>query len=311
MEIRPSWLLPDSLEVRARRLPEWRDFRADSALTVLVTPLNIDAYMRRIGFVGPARPDIETLVRVHRAHLFSITYENLDVQLGRPVDLDIERIYRKIVEEGRGGWCYEMNGLLGWALREIGFGVTRSNGGVMRAERGDAAIGNHVVLLVRAEDSPDLWLADAGFGDGLAEPVPLSEGEIHQLGFRYALEMLPDGFWRFHNHQYSAATSFDFRAQAGDESLFNEKCGWLQNSPESGFVQNLVVQRVVASGYEVQRGRVAMRVTPQGVESRLLDTPEELVRRLDDVFGLRVPGVTNLWPRIVARHAQLFPEPKI
>ena len=99
--------------------------------------MRIEDYLARIDYQGPIGPDRESLSIIHRKHLLSIPYENLDVQRGRPLDLDIERIFDKIVHRGRGGWCYEMNGLLGWALSEIGFDVMRMAGGVMRSQHGD------------------------------------------------------------------------------------------------------------------------------------------------------------------------------
>ena len=112
----------------------------------------------------------------------SIPYENIDVQLGRRCDLDVARGYRSWSSRAV-GWCYEMNGLFGWALREVGFEVSRVNGAVLRAERGDAAIGNHVVLLVQLDET---WGADVGFGDGVIEPIPLRDAAIERTGvFRY------------------------------------------------------------------------------------------------------------------------------
>src|SRR4029078_11594867 len=95
-----------------------------------------------------ARADLATLRAVHRQHLERIPYENLDVQFGRRLSIEIETIFEKIVSRGRGGWCYEMNGLLGWALEEIGFKVTRMAGGVMRATLGDGNLRNTLVLRV-------------------------------------------------------------------------------------------------------------------------------------------------------------------
>ena len=100
--------------------------------------MDLQAYLDRIGFKGPVRPDLATLRAVHRAHQYAVPFENLDVQLRRPVVLDIEPNYDKIVRRRRGGWCYEMNGVMGWALREIGFDVMRMGAGVMRETVGDS-----------------------------------------------------------------------------------------------------------------------------------------------------------------------------
>ncbi len=72
--------------------------------------LELSAYLHRIRFEGGVRPDLATLRAIHRAHQYAIPFENLDVLLRRPVVLDLEANYDKIVCQRRGGWCYEMNG---------------------------------------------------------------------------------------------------------------------------------------------------------------------------------------------------------
>src|SRR6185437_1352334 len=172
--------------------------------------MELQAYLDRIGYAGPVRPDLATLRAVHRAHLQAIPYENLDVQLGRPVTIDPARAYDKIVGCRRGGWCYEMNGLLGWALGEIGFSVTRMAGAAMRQERGDFTTGNHLVLRVDLPEEPTPWIADVGFGDGILDPFPLRAAHLETEGHRFRLEAMDAGWWRFHNHEFGGAKSFDF-----------------------------------------------------------------------------------------------------
>jgi N-hydroxyarylamine O-acetyltransferase len=265
--------------------------------------MNLQRYLDRIRFEGTPAVDVATLKQLHRKHLLAISYENLDVQLGRRVDLDINRIYTKMVEQGRGGWCYEMNGLMEWALREIGFDVTRVNGGVMRVDRGDAALGNHLVLLVHHDGT---WVADAGFGDGIIEPIPLETGEFEQRGFHYRLQQIDGGYWRLRNHMQGGAMSFDFSTQPADEALFERQCDLLQTSEESTFVTTLLCERFVEDGYDVQLGRVAKHISTAGTTSRLIDSGEELVERLKQDFDLDVPEAASLWPKVVARHEALF-----
>src|SRR6185295_6224569 len=183
--------------------------------------MELGAYLARIGFSGAPRPDLDTLRAVHSAHLNAIPYENLDVLLGAPVDLDRARYFEKLVTARRGGWCYEMNGLLGWALEEIGFRVTRMAGAVHRTHLGEEAIGNHLVLLVHLDET---YIADVGFGDGLYEPVPLKEGVIAQNGFQSRLVRVVHGWWRFHNHQNGGAPTFDFREEEADPALLARVC---------------------------------------------------------------------------------------
>ena len=138
-------------------------------------------YLHRIRFGGSVRPSLRSLAELQRCHVLSVPFENLDVQLGVPVAMAPEAAFEKIVARGRGGWCYEQNGLFGWALSEIGFDVTRVAAAVRRKERGDAALANHLCLLVRVPDDPrSVYLADAGFGGSMIEPISLKESQHEQ-----------------------------------------------------------------------------------------------------------------------------------
>jgi len=265
----------------------------------------LEEYLIRIGFNGPLQPDLDCLMAIHRQHLLHIPYENLDVQRRRPLDLDPQRIFDKLVRQRRGGWCYEMNGLLQWALTEIGFDVMRMNGGVFRNEQGDRALGNHLVLCVNLEQP---YVADVGLGDGLTEPVPLRAGSFTQCGQTYTLEPLESNLWRFHNHAGRFPPTFDFRYTPADEDLFAIKCEELQSDPESVFVQNLICQRLGNDGVNVLIGRVLTQWTGDSPQRTLLNSPDELQATLGSVFGLHVDDSADLWPRIVARHEALFGE---
>lgn len=265
--------------------------------------MNLQAYLDRVAFAGRPRPDLDTLTRLHRGHAENIPYENLDVQLARPVTRDLAAIFEKLVVRRRGGWCYEMNGLLGWALDEIGFNVTRMAGGVGRAVRGDAAIGNHLILRVDL-DRP--YLADVGFGDGLIEPVPIAPATVRQGSLTFSLEASAPGWWRFHNDPAVGAMSFDFQNLAADQTLLDERCAWLQSSPESNFVLNAVVQRHLPDGrFAMLRGKMLKLFAPD-VTTREIASADDYVKTLAGVFALDLPEAAKLWPKIEARHRDLF-----
>ena len=117
----------------------------------------------------------------------AVPFENLDVQLQRPVSTSVEAAYEKIVVDRRGGWCYEQNGLFGWVLNEIGFSVTRVAASVMRDES-KASAANHLCLLVKLSDSNRKYLVDVGFGGSLLRPIELKEGHHEQPPFKLGLE---------------------------------------------------------------------------------------------------------------------------
>ncbi len=265
----------------------------------------LSAYLDRIKFDGGVRPDLATLRALHRAHQYAIPFENLDVQLRRPVALDPGTSFEKIVGQRRGGWCYEMNGVMGWALEQIGFEVMRISAGVMRSQAGDVQLGNHLCLLVRL-DQP--YLVDVGFGGSLIEPLPLRALRREDPPYRLELSELENGYWRFAEraHGDDDAFSFDFRAARADEALFEKKCQYLQTDPGSPFTQNLVVQRRTADTHLSLRGRVLVTTHATRVEKRILGTAEELVAILRDSFDLDVPEAATLWPAVCARHETVF-----
>jgi N-hydroxyarylamine O-acetyltransferase len=266
--------------------------------------MDIDAYLRRVGLDARPPANLEGLKTLHRAHLRAIPYENLDVQFGRPVTIERPAIYEKIVGRHRGGWCYEMNGLFGWALGELGFKVTRATGAVMRELVSDAALRNHLVLRVELDEG--LYLADVGFGDGPVEPIRIVEGPFISGGLPFSVTKLDDAWWRLRNHPSGGAPSFDFNLAPVDEKLLAEKCDEQQFSPQSHFVQNLFCFRFRENGVIGVRGRVVRTVTPEGHEDRVLNSADELVQFFDEELDLRDPELASLWPRICARHEELF-----
>ena len=266
--------------------------------------MDLQPYLDRIGFKGVLRPDLATLRALHRGHALGISYENLDVQLGRPLTTDPAAAFDKIVHGRRGGWCYEMNGLLGAVLDEVGFKVTRLAGGVHRMVRGDEAVGNHLVLLVDLDGEP--WIADVGFGDGSRDPFPLKEGAIVSDGYEYRLQRLDGGWWRLHNHPAGGAPNFDFTLDPADPALLAAKCQELQTSPASVFVMTAVAQRHIGDEIRLLRGRAFRRLRHGDKADTLIDTAEDFVALLNREFELDVPEAAGIWDRVFARHEELF-----
>ena len=265
----------------------------------------LDEYLARIGHDGPVAVDLATLRALHRRHSIAIPYEDVDVQLGERVDLDLDRIFDKLVTRRRGGWCYEMNGLMHWALAEIGFDATRLVGGVPGENPdGDEHLGSHLVVTVELDG--ETWLVDVGLGAGMIEPIPLQEGE-HSVGGRtFRLERTGAEAWRFHHHDGVMPPIFDFLLRS-DEAWLARVCDGLQDNPESIFRQNLIVNRFLDDGEQVLAllGRSLFR---PDAKPHLIADAAELVAVLDQEFGISQPGLDALWPAVEARHAELFPD---
>ncbi len=131
--------------------------------------MDVSAYFDRIGYTGATDATLETLFALHRAHMLSVPFENLDIHLGRRNVLDPAANVAKIVDRRRGGWCYELNGSFAELLRALGFQVTLL-GAAVYGERGLTQDLAHLALRV---DLDAAWLVDVGFGESFTTPVEL------------------------------------------------------------------------------------------------------------------------------------------
>jgi N-hydroxyarylamine O-acetyltransferase len=154
--------------------------------------VDIDAYLARIGAARPPGPTADALRELQLAHLLSVPFENLDIVLGRPISLELESIYAKVVMRRRGGYCYELNGLFAWLLEALGFTVTRLSAQTVDGFEGEVGPEfDHLVLRVDLEVP---WLVDVGFGDTFRTPMRLASGndQVDALGRAYRLEAHDD-----------------------------------------------------------------------------------------------------------------------
>lgn len=262
-----------------------------------LTEPQLDAYLARIGMPRPGHIDLRSLTELHRAHLLTFSFEALDAFMGWPNSIAPSAVFAKMVEGGRGGWCFEMNGLFGAALCALGFRVTRLCGGVNREVLGDGAIGNHLTLRVDL-DRP--YLADVGVGDAIIEPVPLIAGPIRQRGFDYAITPA-DGRWlRFDNHPRGIAKSFDFSPDHSDETAIAAAHQWLMQDAGSPFTGSLAVLRHTEDGYVRLHNDCLLRVTAGGVSEQHIASANHLADTFETVFDLKVPHSEAVWDRLQA-----------
>jgi N-hydroxyarylamine O-acetyltransferase len=196
-----------------------------------------------------------------------------------------------------------MNGLFAWALRELGFEVRLLAGTVNRALRGDAAQGNHLVLLVELEQP---FIADVGFGNGFLEPLPLAPGVYHQEFLSYTL--VRNGVrWEFGNHAYGGP-GYDFTLAPHRLDDFAGQCHALQTAADSSFVRSAVCHRHTPGGVVSLRGAVLTTVRAGGAETRTITSAGEYVALLAEQFGLDLPQTARLWLSIARRHQEWLRE---
>jgi N-hydroxyarylamine O-acetyltransferase len=200
--------------------------------------MDVQACLNRIGYQGSREPSYETLCNLQRAFLLSVPFENFDIHLGRYIEIDPERVFHKVVEQRRGGFCYELNSLFHALLSELGFDVEFHAARMLRDGKPGREAG-HMILIVNLGER---YIVDVGNGKSCREPLPLArskESAAEDFLYRTAdtdlgpavLEKPKDGDWR---------TRFIFGMTALERQDFLEPCRWTQTSPDSIFTRNRI-----------------------------------------------------------------------
>ncbi len=254
--------------------------------------MEVGTYLNRIGYNGPLNQTAETLRALHRAHMLSVPFENLDIPLSNRIVLSVPSFYDKIVRRGRGGFCYELNGLFGWLLEQLGFEVSmHSARGFEDGEPGPEF--DHLVLQVQLEER---WLADVGFGDSFLEPMCLDEfAEQEQQDSWYRLSRKEDDWTVLRRRSGSNwEPQYVFTLVPRRLEEFSEMCEYHQTSPDSSFTQKRICSIATETG-RISLSDMLLIITESGVrEESELSSLEEYGRALRSYFGVQVEGLERL-----------------
>ncbi len=202
-------------------------------------------YLTRIGYTGTLDPTAETLRRLHRAHMLSVPFENLDIFLGKPIVLDVEAFYHKVVRQGRGGFCFELNSLFAWLLTQLGFTVTILSARIFYYGSTGPEF-DHMVLMVEAEKP---LIADVGFGDCFIDPLGFDEEAVWQRGFFYSLGKW-DSQWVMKRREAGLkwAPQYSFSLTPRRLSDFGGMNEFHQQSADSIFTRKVVCSKATTKG---------------------------------------------------------------
>jgi N-hydroxyarylamine O-acetyltransferase len=255
--------------------------------------IDLDAYLTRIGYAGSRAPTLETLRGLHRAHFYSIPFENLEAVLRRPIRLDPASLQQKLVAERRGGYCFESNGLFFHALRSLGFAVEALQARVLW-ERGDAALPPRSHMLMMVDLDEGLYLADVAFG-GQTPPVPLrfavgvEQPTTHEP---YRLRRTEDGeldLQALMAGQWGTLYRFTLHPQLPVD--FEPANWYVSTHPDSFFVNNLIaVMPGEGVRYTLFNREFRTRWPDGRVETLALGDAQALAVKLQQPFGIAVPS---------------------
>ncbi|MDL9979056.1 arylamine N-acetyltransferase family protein [Microbacterium sp. ASV49] len=264
-----------------------------------LTKLDVDAPES----LGP--PTLDTLRRLHRAHVERIAFENIDIQLGRPQGIGPEESIDRILA-GRGGYCFNLNNAFASLLTALGYDVTlhrgQINGSAERAKASPDQYGTHMALTVVIDG--ERWSIDVGLANSHYEPIPLREGVYVQGPFTYRLQALPEvgpDAWRFLTDPVQTTFhSMDFTLAPAVWEDFIGYHAELSTSPQSGFVQTCELFRRDALGTDFILNDELTRDDAGGRSTRVVTSAEEWFAIAEDVFRLDLSDIGD------AERAALF-----
>ncbi len=184
---------------------------------------------------------METLRGLHKSHLLSVPFENLDIHLARPIVLSDDALYEKIIRHHRGGFCYELNGSFAALLTRLGFKVASKSGGFSPEF-------DHMTLLVALKGR---WLVDVGFGDSFTEPKRLDysgtqsdNGRVYRITRRSGGRLLSR--WDAEKRLWEPQYMFSLRPRKLED--FVRRSRYQETSPNSHFKKGRLCSLLTRNG---------------------------------------------------------------
>ncbi|MGG4392900.1 arylamine N-acetyltransferase [Paenibacillus thiaminolyticus] len=248
---------------------------------------DVYAYLKRIGYDGPLDGSAAVLADLQECHLHAVPYENFDILNRVPLSLDIPDLINKIIIRRRGGYCFELNALFGWLLRELGYPVTDLMARFWRDEPNLPPKRRHQVLQVRAGD--ETYLCDVGVGGIVPRrPVRIEAGlEQWQGDECYRLERDPDYGWmlfEFKRDGWSRLYSFTEEPQLPRDFIMPSF--WCEHAPESIFTQQAMAAVRTREGRNTLAGDEFRIFTADGVHTFIPESKERYDEALKTCFGI-------------------------
>lgn len=210
--------------------------------------MKVEEYLSHIGYSGGREPTNEALFEIHERHLLRIPFENLDIHFKRPLSLDPDDLFDKVVNRNRGGFCYELNYLFNLLLEDIGFNSRIVSSRVFMQGGKPGPEFDHMSVLVYTDRT---WLCDVGFGDLFLTPLEV-EPDKSQSDGRNRFKIVPHGVNGYavmmsaeSGHLENKYTFTPFPRVIDD---FVAPCVDKQVNPESHFVKNTICTRATPEG---------------------------------------------------------------
>ena len=254
-------------------------------------------YLQRLGYDSPPAPSLRTLQDLQLRHVCSFAFENLSSLMRLPVPIDLASVEQKVLLEGRGGYCYELNQMFLALLQELGFDARGITGRVVMGGAPDARTARtHRLSLVTLDGVR--YITDVGFGGMVPSSPLLLDTEAVQATAHEPYRLTFDGqgsytLWAQVAEEWRGLYVFDLQVQAAiDYEIGN---WYVSTHPDSVFVGQLKVARLAAGKrHTLNNAHYAIHYLDRPSEKRALASADEVLQVLTETFGIRVPETPAL-----------------
>ncbi len=249
--------------------------------------MDANKYLRRIKYETQINIDSETFIQLHKHHSLNVPFENLDVHYNRFFDLELENIYKKIVVDFRGGFCYELNTIFNELLNNLGFKSRIIAARIFDEHDNLGPEFDHMSIYIETNKK---YLADVGFGDLFIEPLEIREGIQSDGRNLFKIERYNDQnlLLSMCSDQMNFHKKYIFNLSKVQISEFHEICSDKQTNPLSYFVKNIVCTKPTDSGRLTLFNNKL--IEKRGIEriEKLVNNDAELKTALETLFGIRI-----------------------
>ncbi|WP_028616812.1 arylamine N-acetyltransferase family protein [Pseudomonas canadensis] len=254
-------------------------------------------YLQRLGYDSPPAPTLQTLQDLQLRHVCTFAFENLSSLMRLPVPIDLPSVERKVLLEGRGGYCYELNQMFLALLQELGFDARGITGRVVMGGAPDARTARtHRLSLVTLDGVR--YITDVGFGGMVPSSPLLLDTEAVQATAHEPYRLTFDGqgsytLWAQVAEEWRGLYVFDLQVQAAiDYEIGN---WYVSTHPDSVFIGQLKVARLAAGKrHTLNNAHYAIHYLDRPSEKRALASADEVLQVLTETFGIRVPETPAL-----------------
>lgn len=244
-------------------------------------------YLDRIDFKDTIVLNKNVLFKLQKKHLLNVAFENLDIHYNRKINLSLTDIYKKIINEKRGGFCYELNGLFHSLLKQIGFDAKLISARVHIKGNDYSPEYDHLAIIVNLENNE--FLVDVGFGKFSLEPLKLEMNQMISDSFgKFQFDKYDKDYYRINEiKDNNLFPQYIFKKEERKLSEFNKRCEFHQTSQNSHFTKKKLISIAKTDG-RITLNNSQLKITSPGIEEEINFDENEFESKLKQYFDIQM-----------------------